>query len=90
MDKFDISSVVQGIFGAGFLALVGGLLSSRSGRQRDFDARVDADNDELREEVRTLREARDRAVTERDDARYQVARLRRLCASRGIDPDDAL
>jgi hypothetical protein len=103
----DLSNSLYGLFaGGGALALLGTLLTNRSGRQREFDNRVDkaleraeADNlrleKDLREKLRqSEKDCRDNVAAHEAEARFlalENARLRRLLiVEAGIDPDPSI
>jgi ABC-type phosphate transport system auxiliary subunit len=69
----DLSNPLFGLFGAGgTLALLGTLLTNRSGRQREFDSRVDKALE--RSEADNLR-----LEKERDDLREKLAASQKEC-----------
>jgi hypothetical protein len=83
----DLSNSLYGLFaGGGVLALLGTLLTNRSGRQREFDSRVDkaleraeADNVRLEGERDLLREKLRLSEKEcRDNAASTDAEIRTL------------
>lgn len=90
----DLSNSLYGLFaGGGALALLGTLLTNRSGRQREFDNRVDkaleraeADNLRLEKEVEDLRErlrqaekdCRDSVAAHEAEARFLALENTRL------------
>jgi hypothetical protein len=76
----DLSGLYGLLGGGAFLAIIGTLLTTRSGRQKAFDDRIDKaleaadkENKELEDEVRFLG--------------LENMRLRTLCIQQGIDPD---
>lgn len=76
----DLSGLYGLLGGGSFIALIGALLTTRSGRQKAFDERVDkaleqadAENKELEDENRFLG--------------LENMRLRNLLWQHGIDPD---
>lgn len=79
MGGLTLGQLLAAIAGSGLLAFFGVIMSGRTGRQRDFDQRVDkrladseAENKELDEENSKLR--------------IENTRLQTLLWSRGIDP----
>jgi hypothetical protein len=69
----DLSSSLYGLFaGGGALALLGTLLTNRSGRQREFDSRIDKALE--RAEADNLRLER-----ERDELREKLAASQKEC-----------
>ncbi len=65
--------------GAG-LAVIGTLLTTRTGRQRDFDSRLD-------KELKYLREREIELEAEVDRLRTEVERLRLVLVREGIEPE---
>lgn len=81
----------------GVLAFIGTLLTTRSGRQRDFDARqdaalreADAENDRLEARIHQV-EGEKRAVdVENRWLQLENARLTRVCIDNRIDPGTSI
>lgn len=83
----DLSGLYAVLGGGGGLALIGTILGSRSGRQRDFDARQDRELEQIRDERDDERGRRVAAEGEALQLQLETVRLRRLLIERGIDPD---
>lgn len=64
------------LVGGSFLAFLGALFSARSGRQRNFDRRVD-------QELTRLRDRNDELEDEND-------KLRAYLVQQGVDPEEVL
>lgn len=76
----DMSGLYGLLGGGAFLALIGTLLSTRTGRQKDFDARVDSALKQADEENAQLERENRFLATEN-------ARLYWLLKQHGVDPD---
>lgn len=81
MSGVDLTTGFVIIVSGGFLAFLGTLLTMRSGRQRDYDARFDERATKLETRNDELEATNDRLMEEQ-------ARLRFLLRSHGINPDD--
>lgn len=79
----DLSPLYSLLGGGAFIGLLGALLTTRSGRQKDFDARVD-------KRLETLEAENDALDVENRTMALENMRLRRVLIDRGIDPDPPL
>lgn len=83
----DVSGLVQILLAGGLLALIGTLLSLRTGRQKSYDDRVDKELERLRQENHGLELDNDLKSIKLADAQEELTRLRVLLRSHGIDPE---
>lgn len=87
MGDLSLAQLLAALGTSGIVGVIGLILSGRTGRQRDFDARVDktvvtltAERDTARARVQALEEENDKLRIR--NTRYQV-----LLWSHGIDPE---
>lgn len=93
----DLSGLYGLLGGGAFLALIGTLLSTRTGRQKDFDARVDSalkaadeENAALERENRFLGVENVRLTGDNNRLKAENERLRWVLAHHGINADTGM
>lgn len=84
----NLNNLLALLVGGGLLTGLVGLATIRTGRQRAYDARIDAELTQLREEAEQW-EARAREAEARERARAEeVFRLRMVLIQAGIEPPE--
>lgn len=84
----NVQGLLTLLVGGGVLAFLGVLLTVRESRQKRYDDRTLADLERLRKVAHDAEDHARHLDKENDALREEVTRLRILCRSHGINPDE--